>query len=175
MPAKSTTIFTIMKVFTFIFLIGISIKTGAMLISFFVSLFINPEAAKNLYMGLNLHRLLVFNMTHYISIVSLLLIISALQVTIALITFNTFLKLDLNNPFTETTGKQILKISYIALTTGLLALCAHGYTKVISKSGFAFSFNWGHAEFLFLAGVIFIIAQIFKRGIEIQSENELTV
>jgi hypothetical protein len=33
----------------------------------------------------------------------------------------------------------------------------------------------GTGEFLFLAGIVFVIAQIFKRGIEIQTENELTV
>jgi hypothetical protein len=30
-------------------------------------------------------------------------------------------------------------------------------------------------ETLFLAGVVFVIAQIFKKGVEIQSENELTI
>jgi hypothetical protein len=30
-------------------------------------------------------------------------------------------------------------------------------------------------EFLFMAGLVFIISPIFKRGVELQSENELTV
>jgi hypothetical protein len=30
-------------------------------------------------------------------------------------------------------------------------------------------------EYLFIAGMIYIISQIFKRGIEIQEENNLTV
>ena len=30
-------------------------------------------------------------------------------------------------------------------------------------------------NFLFMAGLVFIITQVFKRGMEIQSENELTV
>jgi hypothetical protein len=33
----------------------------------------------------------------------------------------------------------------------------------------------GAAEFLLLGGIIFMIAEVFKRGIEIQTENELTV
>jgi hypothetical protein len=33
----------------------------------------------------------------------------------------------------------------------------------------------GADVWLFMAVVLFIIAQIFKRGIEIQSENELTI
>jgi hypothetical protein len=30
-------------------------------------------------------------------------------------------------------------------------------------------------EYLFMAGMIYIISQVFKRGIEIQEENNLTV
>jgi hypothetical protein len=30
-------------------------------------------------------------------------------------------------------------------------------------------------EYLFITGIIYIISQIFKRGIEIQEENQLTV
>ena len=30
-------------------------------------------------------------------------------------------------------------------------------------------------EYLFIAGIVYIISQVFKRGIEIQEENELTV
>ncbi len=38
-----------------------------------------------------------------------------------------------------------------------------------------FELDCGSSEFLFMAGIIFIIALIFKRGVEIQSENELTI
>ena len=30
-------------------------------------------------------------------------------------------------------------------------------------------------DFLFLAGIVYVFAQMFKPGVEIQSENELTV
>ncbi len=35
--------------------------------------------------------------------------------------------------------------------------------------------HWESAGYLFMAGIIFIIALLFERGIEIQSENELTI
>jgi hypothetical protein len=51
---KTNQILQILKVASWIMFIGLCIKTGAMIISFFVSLFINPEGAKDLYMGMNL-------------------------------------------------------------------------------------------------------------------------
>ena len=35
--------------------------------------------------------------------------------------------------------------------------------------------NYISGEFIFMAGVVFVISQIFKKGVEIQSEHELTV
>jgi hypothetical protein len=35
--------------------------------------------------------------------------------------------------------------------------------------------NTSGDEYLFMAGIIYIISQVFKRGIEIQEENDLTV
>ena len=35
--------------------------------------------------------------------------------------------------------------------------------------------NWISGEFIFMVGLVFIISQVFKRGVEIQAENDLTV
>ena len=83
--------------------------------------------------------------------------------------------MDVRHPFTEAVSEQLSKISYVAVSAGLLAYIAQGHTKWLTKSGMDLSENWGSGEFLFLAGIIFIIAQIFKRGIELQTENELTI
>jgi hypothetical protein len=73
----------------------------------------------------------------------------------------------------------ISRISYVALGVGILTLTANGYSEWLINGGVALptlqQYLGGGAEFLFFAGIIFFIAQVFKKGIEIQSENELTV
>jgi len=56
---------------------------------------------------------------------------------------------------------------------------ANKYCDWLTKKGVTFPdlqpVLSGAGEFLLLGAIIFIIAQVFKRGIEIQTENELTV
>ena len=83
--------------------------------------------------------------------------------------------LRLEKPFSEGVTALISHMSYVALGTGILALAAEGYTEWISRQGVDISKNWNGGSFLLLAGIIFILAEVFKRGTELQSENELTV
>ncbi len=174
---KSTTklILTTMHVVFWIIFIGLCIKTGAMLTSFFVSLFIHPEATRNLYMQLHLSDLYRFGKGHFIGIVSLMVYISGLKAYIAYLVIKIFIKFNFDRPFDAKVSLLIQQISHIALATGMLALIADGYSEWLIKRGVPLQQDWGGAEFLFLAGIIYIIAQAFKKGVEFQSENELTI
>jgi hypothetical protein len=84
-------------------------------------------------------------------------------------------KIHLINPFKIGIAILIEKVSYVILGTWIIAMLANLYNDWLRNSGLSLQGNWNSGEFLFLAGVIYIIAQIFKKGIEIQSENELTI
>ena len=105
----------------------------------------------------------------------LLISLTALEAYIAYLVTRIFLKLNLDFPFSVQVNSLVLKISHVALATGLVSLIANGYTKYLIGKGIELHFSWGTTEFIFLSGIIYIIAQILKRGVEIQSENELTI
>jgi hypothetical protein len=56
---------------------------------------------------------------------------------------------------------------------------AHQYTERLIESGYKVSLieeYWDNiAAFLMMAAIVFVISQIFNKGIEIQNENDLTV
>ncbi|HEX2534257.1 MAG TPA: DUF2975 domain-containing protein, partial [Chitinophagaceae bacterium] len=158
-----------------ILFIGLCIQTGATLISFFVSLFINREGAADLYLGLNLSELYAFSTWHYVSLVSFLLVLPALKAFIAYLVVKIFMKFNAAQPFSAPLSALISRISHMALGVGVLSLIAQGYARWLAKKGIAVPVDWDSSEFLFLAGIIFIIAQVFKKGIALQTENELTV
>ena len=66
-------------------------------------------------------------------------------------------------------------ISYFLGSIWLLMQVGNGQTRWLSKQAGLSLQDWNGAEFLFVAGLVFIVSQIFKRGVEMQSENELTV
>lgn len=92
-----------------------------------------------------------------------------------------FLKINLINSFNNEIYSFTVRISNVALIIGIMAFIGEKYYRWLLHKNINFSaFNieqyvGGKSEFLFMAAIIFIIAQLYKRGIEIQSENELTI
>jgi len=175
MTTTDSTVLKVMNVIFWIMFIGLCIKTGAILISFLVSLFVNPEASKNLYMGLNLFDLHSFNKLYYIHTVTLMVALTGLKAYIAYLVVKVFLKFKLSKPFSSNLTELFSKISHYALGAGVLALIASGYSERIFKKGIDIPISWGGEEILFFAGVIYILTLVFKKGSELQTENDLTV
>jgi hypothetical protein len=179
MQAKSNSILTIMNVLVWIAFIGLCIKAGAILFTFFMSLFITPAAAGNLYSGLDLSDLMNVDEGKYMTLVSLILAIWVLQAYLFYCIIRIIKVGNLANPFSEAVYNLIVRVSYVALGIGILAHTAQAFTSHLVKRGVelrtAYEYVGGGPEFLFLAGTVYVIALVFKRGLEIQSEHELTV
>ena len=180
MKSKTKLILRILNVVCWIIFFGLCIKTGAILYSFFVSLVMNTDAAKNLHLGLNLYGLYNFSTWHYVAMVSLIILLTGLKAFIFYLGIRIFLKINFVHPFSKDVSLLVSRIAYVALGIGIITLAANGYCEwLINKKGVTIpdmqAYLGGGGEFLLLGGIIFMIAQVFKRGIEIQSENELTV
>jgi hypothetical protein len=179
MGAKNKLTLTVMNVLSWVIFIGLCIKTGTIFYSFVVSLHVNPEAAQNLYLGLNLSALYDFSLLLYCSLMILIILIWGFKAFLFYFAIQIFLKLNLVKPFSTEIASLISKISYVACMVGVLSIVTSSFTVWL----FTFRIHFpndirdfiGGSEFLFIAGILFIVALIFKSGIEIQSENELTV
>jgi hypothetical protein len=88
-------------------------------------------------------------------------------------------KLDLQKPFSEFVSLQINRISEFTLSIGVISIVAKEVVKNIAQKGYDVNQSndyWTDGfAFILMSAVLFIIATIFKRGIELQSENDLTV
>jgi len=177
--SKTQLILTIMNVLFWIAFIGLCYNTGTILFSFLIGLMGNQVVTDKLYLELNLTELYKLGLFHYLNIGLILVIASGLKAYIAYLVVKISTKFNLQQPFNKTAYRIISQISYFTLIIGILQVCAQSYYKGLIKEGFVITnlskyFNNGD-EAIFLAGIIFIIAQFFKRGLEIQSENELTI
>ncbi|MFB5946480.1 DUF2975 domain-containing protein [Albibacterium profundi] len=168
-------VLTLLKIASWIIFVGFAIKAGAMLVSFSISLLINPDASKDLYLGLDLHDIYQYSQLHYISMGIFIILIAALKAYLLYWVIKIFSKINIVHPFSQEVVKWLMAMSNIALQIGVLVLISTSYSHSLTEKGLNFSYDGGDAEFLLLAGILFIVAHIFKKGIEIQSENELTV
>ena len=170
---KTERILKTMYILSWIVFIGLCIKTGTILISYFISIG-KPEAAKNLYAGLDLFEYYNYSFRQYTFIVSYKIGSFATEAYIAYLVTNLLSALNLEKPFNVEVQKLMQSISYSIFNLWILALAHNAHVQFIGQKN-NFDLNLFSSDFIFLAGIIFIFAQIIKRGIEIQSENELTI
>ena len=87
--------------------------------------------------------------------------------------------IDLAKPFNPLAFRQIAQISYYTFSIGLLSYIARQSGKALQHRGYdtsqLHSFWTESQAFILMAAVIYVIAMIFKKGLELQTENDLTV
>ncbi len=158
--------------------IGLCIQAGALLFTFVYSLF-NPIVAENLYEGLNLSALLETEIWYYVGVVSILLFIMGQKAYLFYLMIRIFLKINLVHPFSQEVSKLISSISYVAFQIGVAIILASGIFKGLAKRGYeldsAPQLVGNGFEFLLMAALLIAIGIVYKRGVELQAENELTV
>jgi hypothetical protein len=94
---------------------------------------------------------------------------------VSFLVIKTISKFNLRNPFTMEVARSLEKISFALLGIWFVTLLNNIYSSLLQKiTGRPYG-NWLSTEFIFMVGLLFIIATVFKRGVEIQSENDLTV
>ncbi len=158
--------------------IGLCIQAGTLLFTLAYS-FVKPTVAQDLYEGLNLYSLRTQHTWFYGGLVTLILSIAILKAQLFYTMIRIFLKINLVHPFSKEIAKQISRLSYIAFEIGIFIFFTNFSASWLIKRGFEVdgvqSFLSGAFEYFLLSALIFAIAQVFKRGVEIQAENELTV
>lgn len=176
MKTQTKTILEIIKYLALIGAIGFSIECGSQLISFIIS-FSNPEFAKKMYLAnKSIFELRNLNLTYFYFTKSLVIVFAGLKAHIWYYLFDFLHKLKLKNPFTDEVATKIQNISYLLLSLWIIAEIGNGYFNYVSKrTDIDLVNHFNHEEYFFMAGIVYIISQIFKRGVELQEENELTV
>lgn len=176
MKTPTKTILEIIKYLALIGAIGFSIECGSQLIGFIIS-FSNPELAKKMYLAnKSIFELRSQNLIYFYFAKSLVIAFVALKAHIWYYLFDFLHKLKLKNPFTDEVATKIQNISYYLFGLWIMAEIGNGYFDFISKrTDIDLVNHFNHGEYFFMAGIVYIIAQIFKRGVELQEENELTV
>ncbi|MFT6203954.1 MAG: hypothetical protein ACI9V1_001457 [Spirosomataceae bacterium] len=175
---KTETLLGIMKVLSWIVFIGLCINAGTPLITYGISQFVNPEAARNLFNGLDLFAISQSHRYWYALLVLNFSAITALKAYMMYCVIKVLSNINLENPFSQPVFNLVSKLSGLALVIGIAIIVTKNQTKWMAKTmdmGNYHGFFGGGDEFVFFAGILFIISLVFKRGMELQNESELTI
>lgn len=178
MSKRNNFVFKALHILAWVIFVGLCIEAGGLIVNFFFSLF-KPEFVQNLYQNLDLSELYKDSKLAFFGIFSLILAISILKAYLFYLVIRLMQKMDLAKPFNTFVSNQILQISYYTLSIGLLSFIARQVAKDLIHHGFVTdSLNqfWPDSQaFILMGAVIYIIATIFKKGVDIQTEIDLTV
>jgi Protein of unknown function (DUF2975) len=170
---KTENLLMVMNILAWVVFIGLSIVAGSVIISWFVSIG-NPQAAKNLYKGMNLYAYRQYSFVQYTFVVGYKVILYITQAYIAFLITRLLSKLNISRPFNTDVVQLMQKISYAILCVWLVTMVYNIHVVILEKNhGLVATYISGDS--IFLAGIVYVLAQMFKRGVEIQTENELTV
>ena len=178
MTKKDDLIFKGLHVIAWIIFVGLCIEAGALLVNFVYSLF-NPKVLGNLYEKLDLTLLYQQSKWVFFGVYSFVLFIAFLKAALFYVVIELLLKLDLSNPFSSFVAKKIAQISYYTLSIGLISYIAKETTKNLAHHGYDVNLLnkfWVDSQaYILMAAVIYVIHQIFKQGIALQQEKDLTI
>ena len=178
MSKRNNFVFIALQIVACVIFVGLCIEAGGLIVNFIFSLY-KPEIVHKLYQKLDLSQMYNLNKWVFFSMYSFILFISILKACLFYVVIRLLLKLDLTKPFNSYVAGQIKNISYYTLSIGLISYLAQQTAKSIQHYGFEIDILnqfWADSQaYVLMAAVIYVIATIFSRGVEIQNENDLTV
>jgi hypothetical protein len=173
MKTKTEKLLKLMNTVAWIVFIGLLIVAGAVITAYLVSIQ-HPQAATNLYKGMDLYAYRQFSLIHYTVITGYTAIMYIAEAYAAFLMTRLLSGINISRPFNAGVAQLLQKISYVIFFVWLAAMVHNIHVAILEQTnGLVATYISG--EFIFLAGIAYVFAQLFKRGVEFQTENDLTI
>jgi hypothetical protein len=175
-------ILKLLYVISWIIFIGVCIEAGGIIVNAVSTLALNPVNARYYWQQVDLSALYTYDHGYFFAETMLISIVAVLRAILFYLIVKILHdnKLNLSKPFNREMGRFIFNVSYLAFGLGMFSYWGVQYTewlvKLMVKMPDIQHLRLGGADvWLFMGVTLFVIGQIFKKGIEIQEENDLTV
>src|ERR1700759_1524370 len=173
MKITTNQILKILHVVSWIIFVGVCIEAGGCIFSAFYTLVINPVNASTFWAGNDLSGLYKFDPGHFFAetlLISIPQVMKAYMFYLIVKILNEN-KLDLSQPFSADVRFFMIKVSRLSLGIGFFSECGVKYTGWLVTKGIKMPDTQqlhlgGPDVWLFMGITLYVIAQIFKKGIE---------
>ncbi len=181
MKTKTDYFLKTLHVISWIIFIGVCIEAGGMIVNTILRLS-NPELSERLWAQVDLNDLYAHRQSDFITVATLMSIVALMRAIMFYLIIKIFheKQLDVSQPFNDKMRGFMLNLAYLSLGIGVFAFWGARYTERLVTQGVNMPelrhMNFGGADvWLFMGIILLVIVRIYKKGIEIQNENDLTV
>jgi hypothetical protein len=164
-----------------ILFVGVCIDAGGF-ISNAVYDFFNPAAASHFWNRIDFSQLYQYDKGYFVVIAILISIVACVKAWMfwQIIRLLEQKKLNFSQPFSVELGQFLSIMAFLTLLIGFFSLWGVRYSSWLALKGISMPDIQqmrvdGSDVWFFMSGTLYVITLIFKRGIELQKENELTV
>lgn len=171
----------VLYILCWIIFIGLSIQSGGYIVNAFLANE-NPDMVKYLYHEADLSALFAYNTGHYAALTFIISIVTILKAVMFYLIIKLLhgKKVTMEQPFNKEMERFMINLVWFTVCIGLCSYGAVMYVEWFVQKGIVMPdikhLPIGGADvWLFMAAVLFVLVQVFKRGVELQSENDLTV
>lgn len=178
MTKDSIRTFRFLRVVAWLIFIGLCIEAGAILVNFGYSIW-KPEIVKHLYNNLDLSKMYSRGKHVFFWMYGLILFVYFTKAFLFYLVIELVQKMDITKPFSPFVTQKINQISIFTFVVGFISSIGRYSTKYLAMDEIEISqlsaFWVDDKAFMLMSGVLFVIASIFKEGVSLQNENDLTV
>ena len=178
MTKDSILTFRFLRVIAWLIFIGLCIEAGAILVNFVYSIW-KPEIVKHLYNDLDLSNMYSRGKHVFFWMYGLILFVYLAKAFLFYLVIELVQKLDITKPFSPFVTQKINQISIFTFVVGVVSSIGRYSTKYLAIGEIEINqlsaFWVDDKAFMLMSGVLFVIASIFKVGVSLQNENDLTV
>ncbi len=107
------------------------------------------------------------------------ILISALKAYVFYLVLGLFKVLDMVKPFSENISRIISGITTFSFATGIASMIARQFVERLMEKGYdasAMERFWNDSgAYLMMSAVLFVVSLVFRKGLELQNETDLTV
>jgi Protein of unknown function (DUF2975) len=176
----SKQILKVLYIIAWIIFVGLCIDAGGYITNTIYTLAFKPSLASDYWTRINFSELYTYDAGQFFVETLFMIIVAVLKAIMFYLIIKNLekSKLDMVKPFKISLYQFIQILSYLALGIGLFSSWGVKYTIWLSQKGIKMPdiqhLNLdGAGVWLFMGVVLLVIAQIIKRGVEIQNENDL--
>lgn len=177
----TTQILKLLHILSWIIFLGLCIEAGGLIFNTVYAMY-KPVVAGHFWNGLDLSALYTSDKGHFLTQTALMSIIAVMKALIFFLIIKLFYdkKFSFSRPFNPAIKRMVFNTAYLCLGAGLFSKWSANYAAWIQEKGIPLpdveALQSGGADvWLFMAVVLMVIGQVFKKGIELQTENDLTV
>jgi len=169
----------VLQVFSWIIFLGLCIVAGSIASHATITLFIGSAGVAGTdYLSL----LLQMDKTYFLVLTIIMTIVAVFKAVMFYLIIKIFVssKVKISQPFIPALRRFLVRQSSLALGIGLFSYAGFKYTLWLTQQGLPSadlqSLNLSGADvWMFMAVILFLIAQLVQKGIEIQTDNDLTI